>query len=29
MSMYKTPAIKKAVVKLKDGEKIAAYEENI
>jgi len=29
MSMYKTPAIKKAVVKLKDGEKIVAYEENI
>ncbi|AMD95150.1 50S ribosomal protein L23 [Leptotrichia sp. oral taxon 847] len=27
MSMYKTPAIKKAIVKLKDGETISAYEE--
>ena len=26
MSMYKTSALKKAMVKLKDGEKIAAYE---
>ena len=26
MSMYKTPAIKKAIVKLKDGETISAYE---
>ncbi len=26
MSAYKTPAIKKAVVKLKAGEKISAYE---
>ena len=26
MSMYKTAAIKKAVVKLKDGESITAYE---
>ena len=26
MSMYKTAAIKKAIVKLKDGESIAAYE---
>ena len=26
MSMYKTSAIKKAIVKLKDGESIAAYE---
>ena len=26
MSMYKTAALKKAMVKLKDGEKIAAYE---
>ncbi|RRD38114.1 50S ribosomal protein L23 [Leptotrichia sp. OH3620_COT-345] len=29
MSMYKTSAIKKAIVKLQDGEKIAAYEENV
>ena len=28
-SMNKTPAIKKAIVKLQDGEKIAAYEENL
>ena len=26
MSIYKTSALKKAMVKLKDGEKIAAYE---
>ena len=26
LTVYKTPAIKKAFVKLKDGEKIAAYE---
>ena len=26
MSMYKTSALKKAMVKLKDGEKIATYE---
>ena len=26
LTVYKTPAIKKAIVKLKDGEKIAAYE---
>ena len=29
MSMYKTPAIKKAIVKLQDGEKIASYEQNL
>lgn len=26
MSMYKSPALKKAIVKLKDGEKIASFE---
>ena len=29
MSMYKIPAIKKAMVKLQDGEKIASYEQNL